>query len=65
MTTQTFAAQAINEDDLEAVQGGKTVGTWVDVGMNAIPVIGVMNTIASLWGGSTGQNIDNINSYKS
>ena len=29
MTTQTFAAQAINEDDLEAVQGG--------CGINAIP----------------------------
>ena len=28
MTTQTFAAQAINEDDLEAVQGG---GFWKDV----------------------------------
>ncbi|EAU74604.1 hypothetical protein SynBIOSE41_02450 [Synechococcus sp. BIOS-E4-1] len=64
MTNNNQSAELTN-DQLEAIQGGKTVGTWVDVGMNFIPVIGQMNTIASLWGGSTGQNIDNINSYKS
>ena len=62
MTNNNQFAELTN-DQLETIQGGKTVGTWVDVGMSVIPVVGQINTILSLWGGSTGQNIDNISSY--
>ena len=51
MTTQTFAAQAINEDDLEAVQGG---GFWKDVvngAVGLIPGVGPINTISNALGG--------------
>ena len=53
MTTQTFAAQAINEDDLEAVQGG---GFWKDVVngvVGFIPGVGPINRISGVFGGPT------------
>ena len=53
MTTQTFAAQAINEDDLEAVQGG---GFWKDVVngvVGLVPGVGPINRISGVFGGPT------------
>ena len=53
MTTQTFDAQTINEDDLEAVQGG---GFWKDVvnfGVGLIPGVGLANRISGIAGGPT------------
>ena len=53
MTTQTFDAQTINEDDLEAVHGG---GFWKDVVngvVGFIPGVGPMNRISGIVGGPT------------
>ena len=53
MTTQTFEAQVINEDDLKAVQGG---GFWKDAvnfGFNVIPGVGLVNKISQVVGGPT------------
>ena len=50
MTTQTFDAQTLNEDDLEAVQGG---GFWKDVVNVAIGFtpLGTINSISNVLGG--------------
>ena len=53
MTTQTFDVQTINEDDLEAVQGG---GFWKDAvnfGVGLIPGVGPINRISGVFGGPT------------
>ena len=52
MTTQTFDAQNINEDDLEAVQGG---GFWKDVVNVAVGFtpLGPINRISGALGGPT------------
>ena len=52
MTTQTFDAQNINEDDLEAVQGG---GFWKVVvnGVVGFTPLGPINRISGAFGGPT------------
>ena len=52
MTTQTFDAQTINEDDLEGVQGG---GFWKDVVNVAVGFtpLGPINRISGALGGPT------------
>ena len=52
MTTQTFDVQTINEDDLEAVQGG---GFWKDVvnGVVGFTPLGPINRISGIVGGPT------------
>ena len=66
MTTLNAQDQIIEltDDQLEAAQGGVIAGTAVDVGIGFIPILGQINAIAKLWGGSVGdqtnQFIDNL-----
>ena len=66
MTTLKNQSQILEptDDQLEAAQGGVIAGTAVDVGIGFIPILGQINAIAKLWGGSIGDQtnvvIDNL-----
>ena len=67
-TMTTFNTQdqiiELTDDQLEAAQGGVIAGAAVDVGIGFIPILGQINAIAKLWGGSVGDQtnrfIDNL-----
>ena len=66
MTTLNTQDQIVEltDDQLEAAQGGVSAGTYVDVAIGFIPIVGPINAFAKLWGGSIGDQtnvvIDNL-----
>ena len=57
MTAQTFDAQAINEDDLKAVQGGGFWKDTVNLGVTFVPYVGAANKLAEFFGAPTAGDV--------
>ena len=57
MTTQTFDAQTINEDDLEAVQGGGFLKDFVNGVVDFTPAGPMNRTMQQVPGGSIGDYV--------
>ena len=56
MTTLNTQDQIVEltDDQLEAAQGGVSAGTFVDVAIGFIPIVGPINAFSKLFGGSVG-----------
>ncbi|WP_114994712.1 hypothetical protein [Synechococcus sp. UW179A] len=61
MTTLNTQDQIIEltDDQLEAAQGGNW-GTVIDVAFGFVPIAGKINAISKLWGGSVGDQTNDI-----
>ena len=60
MTTQILATQVVNDQELEAVNGGGLLGSVIDLGVAAIPYVGTANTVAGFTGNSVGSLVEGL-----
>ena len=60
MMTQKLEAQVMNDQELDAVNGGGILGSVIDLGVGFVPYVGTANTVAGFTGNSVGSLVEGL-----